>query len=143
MESFDASHICGGRSLISSDDIPDLCANEPLWQALWSQHREDLLAGWIKSYPGTRPAAWWEFDYGNFPEQSEEETDVEYLHRVGLIDAAEMQAIAAQAKELAHYNSVRHPQDRRSNWIQPEDIELFAVSHGLLTDEEIEILTRK
>ncbi len=31
-------------------------------RALWEQHRNEILAAWVKEKPGTRPARWWEFD---------------------------------------------------------------------------------
>jgi hypothetical protein len=62
---------------------------------------------------------------------------------LGLLDDAELQAIAAKARKLAKYNSMRNPRDITSNWIRPGPVELFAVTQRLLTHEESEFLSRR
>lgn len=37
-------------------------------EALWSQHREEILSGWCNEKPGTRPSYWWIFDAPRLPE---------------------------------------------------------------------------
>ena len=39
-------------------DIPDYDAMQPLWR----EHRAAILARWIQTKPGTRPAMWWRYD---------------------------------------------------------------------------------
>jgi len=36
--------------------------NGDQWDALWREHRADVLEDWIASNPGTRPWAWWQYD---------------------------------------------------------------------------------
>ena len=31
-------------------------------EELWSRHRDVILSAWVAAHPGTRPAAWWQFD---------------------------------------------------------------------------------
>ena len=42
-------------------------------RAAWNEVRDEILAAWIATAPGTRPSHWWRFDaprqqLGNFPD---------------------------------------------------------------------------
>jgi hypothetical protein len=69
--------------------------------------------------------------------------------RVGLIGDAERAAIVEGLRGLASYNETRHPSRPGSNYIGcGAEMGLsgrlrFALRHGLLTDSEVEILTRE
>lgn len=32
------------------------------WLHLWERSRDEIMAGWLKEYPATRPYGWWKFD---------------------------------------------------------------------------------
>jgi hypothetical protein len=145
LESFEAFHVCGGRALIQmADGSPDLDDNPDLWRALWERHREGLLAGWIRTSPGSRPLAFWMFDADDFPERTEDESEVEYLHRLDLLEPAEVEAITKRARDFADYNSCRSPVKTaagyKDNFIPPGDLEIFAASQGRLAAEELAYL---
>lgn len=59
------------RWAILTDDIPPADANRFVlldresYNTLlpyWLEHRSAILAGWIQTKPGTRPAMWWRYD---------------------------------------------------------------------------------
>lgn len=83
----------------------------------WELHRADLMAYWLQDLdewlsagnvnrfghpspdgPGTRPAAWWNYDAPAEP--LEGETEVEYLHRLKLLTAAEKRHLAKHPELL-------------------------------------------
>ena len=51
-------------------DAPYPRRGNPFWRLvwiaraplLWVQHREAVLADWVKERPGTRPNSWWQFE---------------------------------------------------------------------------------
>jgi hypothetical protein len=135
---FERSHVCGGRSLIRGCGEPDLDANRPLWEALWREHWKMLLTEWIEEKPGTRPKAFYEFDWSEEAEQEEGETESEFLYRLGLMEEEEIQRIVQNAKVLADYDRGRNP---LSNFVEPDEVDRFAIDQGLLTPEEVAILT--
>ena len=141
MDSFEKAHILSGRSVIrlGDDNSADLENNPELWSELWERYRFDLLPEWIARHPGDRPNAFWEFDATE--EKAEDETVPEFLHRLGLIEPGELEAIRKKAQELAAFNRGRKGGGPNSHYIPPDDIHLFAINMGLLTPEEAEILT--
>jgi hypothetical protein len=141
MDSVERSHILGGRSVIrlGHGTDADLKDDPPLWAELWERYRFELLPDWIARHPGDRPAAWWEFDCAE--EIGEDETVPEFLHRLELIEPDELDAIRKKAQSLAAFNRGRKGGGPNSHYIPPDDIHLFAINHGLLTPEEVEILT--
>jgi hypothetical protein len=42
------------------DDMP--LRGHPTARELWVLSRGDVLPGWVRAHPGTRPPAWWRFD---------------------------------------------------------------------------------
>src|SRR4030095_5199485 len=52
------------------NDAPLAEGAHPFWrftfwherERLWLEHRETILAGWIRDHPGTRPRTWWSLD---------------------------------------------------------------------------------
>jgi hypothetical protein len=139
IDAFEASHFCSGRSLIRGLSEPDLADNPELWAQIWERFRAELLPDWIARHPGDRPAAWWEFD--NCEEILEDETVPEFLNRLGLIEPEELDAIREKAQDLAAFNRGRKGGGPNSHYNPPDDIHLFAINHGLLTPEEVDILT--
>ena len=75
---------CGRRFVRLTDQKYDLWNNPEIWRGVWMANSEMLLAEWIEEHPGTRPVVWWKF---SAPEErdDEEESEVEYLHRHGLL----------------------------------------------------------
>ncbi len=140
MDGFEAWAILHGRPLTRVGNEPDLSDEPALWAELWRQFRLELLPGEIKHRPGQRPKSWWQFDAPE--ERPEAESEVEFLHRYGLIEPDELEAIRKKAKTLAEYNRTRRPDRFGDNYLPPDDLALFAVAHELVTPEEIEILTR-
>lgn len=143
LDSFEASHVCGGRNLIRANDEPDLRDNRPLWEALWTRHREELIAGWIRTNPGSRPPAFWEFDSAALP--GDEEGEADYLDRLGLIGPEELEAIREKSAALAAYNRGRSPKKTAGgfyadNYIPPSELHRFAARRGLLTADQAMIL---
>jgi hypothetical protein len=63
MDSFDASHILRGRSLIRGAGIPDLIEDPTVWKSVWEQSKAELLPEWVAKHPGTRPLPYWLFDH--------------------------------------------------------------------------------
>jgi hypothetical protein len=139
IEAFEAAHFCSGRALIRGLRDPDLVDNPELWARIWERFRAELLPSWIAQHPGERPAAWWEFDC--VEEIGEGETVPEFLDRIGEIRGDELDAIRKKAQGLAGFNRGRKRGGPNSHYIDPDDIDLFAINHGLLTPEEVEILT--
>jgi hypothetical protein len=88
---FEAMHVATGRRLLKVLDDPDLSSNVPLWRALWSKYRDEILPAFVRENPGRRPEAWHEFEA---PEPwPEDESEVDYLWRVGVIEPAELDGI--------------------------------------------------
>jgi hypothetical protein len=144
MDDLEKAHILHGRSLLrlgDGGDDADLKGNPALWAELWKRYRLELLPDWIERHPGERPAAWIEFDCPE--ERAEDETIPEFLDRLGLIKPDELEAIADKARGLVKYNRARHGKDPRSNYIPPDDTHRLVMAKGLLTPEEVEILSRE
>ncbi len=137
---FERAHICHGRDPIRvSEPAADLEDNAPLWEALWSEHRELLLAEWIGKNPGTRPQAWWLFD-DTTDDRHDDESEVEYLARIGELQPDEIEAIRSAAEKLASYNRSRHPNEVRSNFVAPSEPVQWAINAGLVSEEVRSIL---
>ena len=65
---------------------------------VWCDLREQLLAEWVSEHPGTRPFAWWTYDA---PEPlGEGESQVQYLTRLGLMDANERRRLDAETSPI-------------------------------------------
>jgi hypothetical protein len=139
IDAFEAAHFCSGRALIRGLRDPDLVDNPELWAQIWERFRAELLPDWIARHPGDRPAAWWEFDC--VEEIGEGETVPEFLYRLGLIEPDELDAIRKKAQDLAAFNRGRKGAGPNSHYIPPDDIHIFAIDMGLLTPEEVEVLT--
>jgi len=139
MDTEEGDHICRGESPMRRKGDADLKDNGALWSELWELHRDALLPEYVERNPGTRPAVFWKFDAPE--ERDENEPEVEYLHRHGLLAPAEIAAITAQARALAAYNVGRHGNDPTSNYLPPHDPEEWAVNQGYLSDEETELLS--
>jgi hypothetical protein len=59
----------------------------------WEECRAEVLAGWVREKPGTRPSTWWRLDA---PEpRPEGESEAEYLERHGLLTEDERRALRA------------------------------------------------
>ncbi|MBU5635492.1 hypothetical protein KOM00_01965 [Geomonas sp. Red69] len=65
---------------------------------LWLDNKDQVVAWWIKAFPGTRPSMWWRFEAAERPENGESE--VEHLKRQGLLTKREQQAIKAKGGSL-------------------------------------------
>ncbi|MEP7307325.1 MAG: hypothetical protein ABJA98_17590 [Acidobacteriota bacterium] len=50
-------------------------------RGIWDQSKDDILADWINQHPGTRPAAWWDFDAPLAVERSLRLRDLPTDHR--------------------------------------------------------------
>jgi hypothetical protein len=139
--------ICRGTNFIRVPGEKELRDTPSLWQRLWTAHRDELLAEWVGRFPGTRPEAYWRFEPISRKRKSDE-TEVAFLDRLGLIDDKEQEAIVERLQSLAEYNRWRWPDKPGHNYIGLEPYQvlgdqfLYAQKHGLLSDEEIEILTR-
>jgi hypothetical protein len=140
MSRWDDWHILTGRSLIRVGG-DDLESTPELWEALWRDNADRLLAVWIAERPGERPPVWWE---ASCPDDgpADGESEPEYLWRLGLIGDAEVDAIRAKVQSLIAFNRHRDPTRPGSNFIPPDDVARFAakVEVGLLDDEERAIL---
>jgi hypothetical protein len=142
MDSFAQSHVCSGRNpLRIGGNTADLRNDVPAWSAIWAELRDELLPQFIRENPGRRPAAFTEFDAAYLPAREEDESEVEWLFRCGLIEPDELDAIRKKAQDLAAFNRGREKGGPNSHYIPPDDIHLFAIDMGLLTPEEAEILT--
>jgi hypothetical protein len=142
LDDFERLHIASGRKLIKAwDDAPDLRDDPERWEALWAFYGADLLAAHIGRRPGSRPAAWYRFDFDRNAEPASGESEVEFLHRVGELEAGELEAIRIKALELVSYNGCgRRPERPIDNFIPGSDLHQFAARHGLLTAEERAVL---
>jgi hypothetical protein len=124
---FQDAHILMGRSLLLTGAESHLEDNAALWSELWAQARGELLPQWIREFPGTRPPAWWLFD-DHEDDRHEDESETEYLSRLGEIGADELNAIRVKAVKLAAYN-----RGRETNRCEAGPVERFAANSGLLT----------
>jgi hypothetical protein len=149
LDGFAAYHMGEGRNAVPLVGEPDLRDNPDLWRALWARHRDELIAEHARASPGSRPAAFWRFDSGGLPGRIEgesgAESDVEYLHRLGLLPPSELDAIRKRAVKLVAYNSGRSPERTsagyfRDNFIPASDLHRFAARHGLITPQQAAIL---
>jgi hypothetical protein len=140
VDAFDGWHVMKGQPAIKGCGVPSLADDPALWADVWRQSRAELLPAWIARAPGSRPPAWHRFDAGNLPEREELENEVEWLHRCRLIGPEELDAIRVKGKSLANYNRGRRGGGPNANYIPPDDIHIFAIEHGLLTEEEAAIL---
>jgi hypothetical protein len=137
MDGNESYHIQTGKPLIRTGVDAFLVDDPALWQQLWAEYRDELLLAWIKRKPGTRPAAFWRFDANGFPDRAEYETEAEHLHRLGLLDDDEINAIKAKALELIAFNRGRKPSDPNSNFIPDHEGRIqFCIDNDLLTEAE-------
>jgi hypothetical protein len=133
---FDRRHVCEGRSLIR-DGSSDLEDTPGVWRRLWRESRAALLAEWIEENPGTRPEAFYRFDCGRFPDQTDDESQPEYLERLGLIGESEREAIRQKALELIAHNRNRSPYEPRTNFIPDAyGYVAYAIRFNLLQPDE-------
>ena len=70
------------------------------FRALWEQHRNEILAAWVKEKPGTRPARWWEFDaprsdIGTYSGENQ----AAFLDRHDLLTPSEKRAMVLESYE--------------------------------------------
>jgi hypothetical protein len=138
MDPIQADHIARGESLIKVCGEPALKDQPELWRRLWGKYGAGLLAEEICLYPGRRPRAWYEFDCPDRP--ADGESEVEFLHRRGELEAGELEAIRRKAVELVTFDRGRAPERPRDNFIPPRDLDRFAARIGLLTPEERAVL---
>src|SRR5262245_48723681 len=84
-------HILTGRAAIRVGG-PDLQDDARLWSEIWAKHRARLLPRWISEHPGTRPPAFYAFD-DLTDDQHDDESEAEYLSRIGELQASEVEAL--------------------------------------------------
>lgn len=72
------------------------------YRAMWHRAREATLEVWTVRHPGTRPPAWWEFDA---PEVRTDESEHEYLERLGLLVDGEQERLNSRAEEARGQSS--------------------------------------
>jgi hypothetical protein len=144
MDSMRAAHIYRGVNPIRIAGRSDDLEGDPqLWAELWERHRARLLPEWIREHPGSRPPAWHTFDAMATGSSWDEEveTEVEYLHRLDLMEPQELAAIRDKAKDLARFNSAYARGDPRGHFIEPDAVVMFAAAQpGWLTAMEREHL---
>jgi hypothetical protein len=104
----DLHELCTGRAQIRIGK-PDLQDDPAIWQSAWEATRDDALAYWIQGHPGSRPAAFWRFDCD--AGLASGETEPELLHRLGLLESAELARIAAKTRVLAAFDRFHPPPD--------------------------------
>jgi hypothetical protein len=139
LDTFEILSIASGRDPIAlGGEGADLADNPELWAALYRKHRAAVLSQHVRNAPGSRPRGWCVLDAGRLPKRAEDECETQWLFRVGQLDAAELAAIAAKARELIRHNMGRDPSDRKANWIPDQHgfIE-FCAEHELLSDDEL------
>ncbi|MGP0069675.1 MAG: hypothetical protein ACLQGP_39495 [Isosphaeraceae bacterium] len=146
MEAFEQSHICTGKSPIRGiPDQADLESNPPLWAQLWRSNRAELLAFWVDRHPGTRPPAFWKFQTAELPPRLTDESETSFLDRMHLLGDDELFAIRRKALDLVEYNRGRSRKQTaggyyRDHFIEPSDLEVFAVDKGLVSLADAEVL---
>jgi hypothetical protein len=138
--------IARGRSWLRGCGDEDLENDPAMWRALWAKHHEEIVADWTREHAGSRPPAWHEFE-PIARERKPDESEVAFLDRMALIGDQEQEAIADHLRGLAQYNEDRDPA-RNHNYIAIADLGLsdlfeYCEDRDLLTDEELEILTRE
>lgn len=79
----------------------------PSLRQCWEACRDEILPEWIAERPGTRPRAWWRWDYpeapplptgrgvSSFKEAPPADEQVAILRRLGLLTYPEIEALAA------------------------------------------------
>jgi hypothetical protein len=112
--------LCTGHSMLDWHEFGDLFEDEEHCQRLWEKYRGQLMArrfehSWFghdsAKEPGWRPWAWWEFEGPKEPRKKvfvpfpgavniqgwdeEEEPDLLYLQRLGLLEDWELEAFKA------------------------------------------------
>ncbi len=132
--------LCRGSPPWTAPDRAALSADPSVWEGAWKLGREQALASWVDSHPGTRPPAWHRFDTPARRRRKAGEFEASWLYRLGEIDQTELATIAANVRELARFNEGRHPADVVSNFIPPGELAEFARTRDLLTSGEVEIL---
>jgi hypothetical protein len=143
MDASDVYHAQTGKPFVKAGQ-PYLEDDPDLWQEVWEQAAEMLLAHWIGLHPGSRPPAWWEFEAPDEP-HGDDESELTYLDRMGLIEAPELEAILEKALDLVEYDRGRSSKKTPAgfylyHWIPPDDLHRFAAARGLLSEAEAAIL---
>ena len=78
----------------------------------WTAHRDDIQREHIERMPGTRPCAWWRYDAPHPRDEKIHETI--QLHELGLIGAAELEALTVQWR---HWERVaRYREAEYADW---------------------------
>lgn len=139
MDPNDAYNVLTGHPLIVTVGEHHLADDPELWREVWEKYGGELLAEEIRLYPGRRPRAWHVFDCAEEP--ADDESEVEFLYRIGELSAGELEAIRLKALELVTHNGCgRRPEKPSSNFIAPRALERFAARIGLLTADERAVL---
>ena len=132
MHDFELQVLCRGFPDRRSDVGLAFMCDVGAQRMKWKRYRDDVLGWWIAGNPGTRPAAWWEFE------------SPEARRRVSGLDGAER---AAQVERLSStYPGVpwgagplRRGVPRHALWGDDYETEREYLNlHGLLGSEEAE-----
>jgi hypothetical protein len=108
--------------------------NPELWQALYDRHRPIIIDHWTKTHPGSRPVVWHRFDAAGFPPRRGDESELAWLHRIGVLDESEVQALVSAAHEACEQTRLGC-----RNRVAGENDE-FLRGLGRLSDKDIETL---
>jgi hypothetical protein len=138
MNADDVIHVLMGRPMLDTGR-PHLEDDPALWEEVWSNLRDGMVAHWISRSPGTRPPAWWRFSSPCVPRR-EGESEPEYLYRMGEIGADELETIRIRAVRLVEYNRGRRRERPGDNFIPAGSLHRFAARRGLISAEEAAIL---
>jgi hypothetical protein len=94
----------------------------------WEASRDEVMGGFFGVSPGTRPWAWWEFDFtGEWPDEVPFVRQAEVIHRLKLGDAAELAEIEDKWRWSVAQIIERHLDDPKaarakaveSMWVSP------------------------
>jgi hypothetical protein len=148
------------------------CADvdDQFWADAWAMLGSGVLEAWVAQHPGTRPWAFWRFDWPELrggededdddtddqadekiddqdedddeddEEEDEDEDQAARLHRAGLLEPTEMEAIRVRALMLVAHNRGRRLDPPGDNFIPPDGPDRLAIALGLLSSEEAAIL---
>jgi hypothetical protein len=131
VDNFEKAHILTGRRLIRlAPNQPSLEDDPEAWREVWRELRDELLDEFV----GSRPRAWYEHDCPRNARQRSDETEVQFLHRIGAIDYHELERIREVVLERTEHNREHNP----GEWIADDDgLTAFAIEHELLDEAEL------